>query len=228
MNFLIDSANINTIKKALEIFPISGVTCNPTIIKREGAIDFFNHFKEIRKIIGQKRSLHIQVTALTIEEMLKEAETILKLIDKNVFIKIPITQEGLSAVQILKKSGINVTATAIYTKMQGYLAIEAGADFIAPYFNRMENLNINPKEVIASFSDKIVKFGYKTIIVAASFKNIAQICSAFDAGAQAITADIAILCETFKMLSINEAVNNFRSDWQDIFKDKNISQLNKK
>lgn len=60
------------------------------------------------------------------------------------YVKIPVTMEGLKAIQILKKQNVGITATAIYTKMQGFIAMEAKDDFIAPYYNRMENMDINP------------------------------------------------------------------------------------
>ena len=73
----------------------------------------------MREIIGKDRSLHIQVVSQTSEEMIKEAEKIVEKIDKDVYIKIPVTEEGLKAIKNLKARGFKITATAIYTKMQG-------------------------------------------------------------------------------------------------------------
>ena len=63
MEFLFDTANIQEIQKYIAIYPITGVTSNPSIIKKEGKIDFYRHFRQIRAIIGAERSLHIQLTA---------------------------------------------------------------------------------------------------------------------------------------------------------------------
>jgi len=65
-----------------------------------------------------------------------------------VYIKVPVTPAGLAAIKTLKPEGYKITATAIYTTFQGLLAIEAGADYLAPYYNRMENLNIDSDAVI--------------------------------------------------------------------------------
>lgn len=217
MEFLFDTANIETIKKYSEVFPITGITSNPSIIKKEGKIDFFNHFKEIRKIIGKDRTLHIQVVAEDCEGIIKDAETILKNVDDLVCIKVPVTEEGLKAIRILKGKGVSVTATAIYTKVQGFLAIEAGADYIAPYFNRMENMDINPREVIKAFEDMINKYNYPTKILAASFKNMGQVNDAFAAGAQTVTVAPEILSDALKMPAIKKAVDDFTADWEKIF-----------
>lgn len=217
MEFLFDSANLEAIQKYSEIFPITGVTSNPSIIKKEGKIDFFRHFCRIRDIIGMERSLHIQVTGRDADTMIWEGKTILKGVDKNVFIKIPTTEEGLKAMRALKSEGAGITATAIYSKIQGYLAMVSGADFIAPYYNRMENLDISAEDTISCLADQIASGGYKTKILAASFKNIAQVNTAFAAGAQAATLQPELLHEAFGMAAIDKAIDDFEKDWESIF-----------
>lgn len=217
MEYMFDTANIDEIRYFSEFFPITGVTSNPSIIKQAGKIDFFNHFKEIRKIIGMDKSLHIQVISTDYEGIMAEADTILKNIDDKVFIKVPVTEQGLKAMRALKARGIGVTATAIYTKVQGLLAMEAGADFIAPYFNRMENMDINPREVIGTFAQMIEKYNYPTKIIAASFKNMGQVNAAFECGAQTATVQPALLHDAFKMPAIKKAVDDFAEDWESVF-----------
>lgn len=217
MQYMFDTANIENIKHYGEFFPITGVTTNPSIIKLEGKIDFFNHFREIRRVIGMDKSLHMQVLAEDYEGIMAEAEAILKNVDDKVFIKIPVTEQGLKAIRALKKKGVGVTATAIYTKVQGLLAMEAGADFIAPYYNRMENMDIDPREVISTFADMIEKYNYSTKILAASFKNMGQVNAAFECGAQAATLQPALLHDALKMPGIKKAVDDFKSDWEMIF-----------
>jgi TalC/MipB family fructose-6-phosphate aldolase len=217
MEFMLDTANLEAIKKFEKIIPLAGVTSNPSIIKKEGKIDFFNHMKEIKKIIGDKASLHIQVVGEDYETILKDAKTILENIHKDIYIKVPVTSEGLKAIKTLKRENVNITATAIYTKFQGYLAIEAGADYIAPYYNRMENMNISPKEVITEFSKAIERSKNHTKILAASFKNVGQVNSAFECGAQAATVGCDILNQGFSMPAIKKAVDDFTSDWESIF-----------
>lgn len=225
MEYMFDTANIELIKKYNEIFPTTGVTSNPSIIKKEGKIDFFNHFREIREIIGMDKTLHMQVVAKDCEGMLRDAEAILKNVDEKVCIKIPVTEEGLKAIRILKSRGVSITATAIYTKVQGLLAMEAGADFIAPYFNRMENMDIDPREVIKTFAEMIDKYGYSTKILAASFKNIGQVNDAFACGAQTATLAPELLHDAFKMPAIQKAIDDFESDWKSIYGDISIADM---
>ncbi|MBC8059834.1 MAG: fructose-6-phosphate aldolase [Clostridiaceae bacterium] len=217
MEYMFDTVNIEDIKHYSEFFPITGITSNPSIIKLEGKIDFFKHFKEIRKVIGMDKSLHIQVLAEDYAGIMAEADAILKNVDDKVFIKIPVTEQGLKAIRALKAKGIGVTATAIYTKVQGLLAMEAGADFIAPYFNRMENMDIDPRQVITTFAQMIKEYKYPTKILAASFKNMGQVNTAFECGAQTATLQPALLHDAFKMPAIKKAVEDFATDFETVF-----------
>jgi TalC/MipB family fructose-6-phosphate aldolase len=224
MEYLLDTANINEIKTYCDFLPIAGITSNPSILKKEGKIDFFGHMRAIREVIG-KQPLHIQVTAPDAQGMLRDAEAIAQHVDKKAYIKVPTNLEGLQVIGILKKQGYNVTATAIYSTAQGLLAMEAGADCLAPYYNRMENLNINPEEVIRTFAAMIDRYGYKTQIIAASFKNMGQVNKAFLAGAQAATVDPSILKSALMMPDIQKAIDDFDSDWKSVYGDKYIADL---
>jgi transaldolase len=217
MEFMLDTANLDEIKKYEAIIPLAGVTSNPSIVKNEGKIDFFAHMQQIRAIIGSEKSLHVQVVATDYEGMLKDAETILEKIDRNVFVKVPVSETGLKVIKELKARGINVTATAIYTKFQAYLAIAAGADYIAPYFNRMENLNIDPKAALTEMAQEIARTNSRTKILAASFKNVGQVNTALECGAQAATMGAAIIQQAFAMPSIEQAVTDFTQDWETSF-----------
>ncbi|MDN6640600.1 MAG: fructose-6-phosphate aldolase [Tetragenococcus sp.] len=217
MEILLDTANIEAIRKYEAILPLAGVTTNPSIVKKEGKVDFFSHMNTIREIIGQERMLHVQVVAEDKAGMLKDAETILDQIDREVYLKIPASEEGLKAIKALKKAGLNVTATAIYTKMQAYLAIAAGADYIAPYFNRMENLNIDATKAVAAMANEIEYSNSKTKIVAASFKNVGQVTTALEQGAQAVTVAPDVIAQALAMPSIDQAVDDFTKDWESVF-----------
>ncbi len=225
MEYLLDTINLEDIQTYRDYLPIAGVTSNPSIVKKEGHIDFFQHMRSIRNIIGVDRPLHIQVTAADADGMLRDADAMLQYVDDKVYVKVPATMEGLKVMRILKKRGYNVTATAIYTIAQGFLAMEAEADCLAPYYNRMEALNIDPEEVIRAFSKMIAQYGYATKIIAASFKNMGQVNKAFLAGAQAATVDPSILKGALEMPDISKAVADFQADWSSVYGDKLLSDL---
>lgn len=217
MEILFDTANLADIEALTPYYPVSGVTTNPTIIKAEGRIDFYNHFRRIREIIGTGRTLHIQVLAQTADGIVADAHRLLDQVDDQVFVKIPTTEQGIRAMRLLKDEGIGVTATAIYSKTQGMLAIAAGADYIAPYFNRMESLDIDTSATIKSLAKFIDRHGASCKIMAASFKNVAQVSAAFEAGAAAVTLPPALLRASLAAPDVTQAVNAFADDWYETF-----------
>ena len=217
MEILFDTANLPDIEEMTPFYPVSGVTTNPTIIKAEGRIEFYNHFRRIREIIGPDRTLHIQVLAQDADGIVADAHRLLEQVDGKVYAKIPTTEQGIRAMRLLKDEGIGVTATAIYSKTQGMLAIAAGADYIAPYFNRMESLDIDTSATIKSLAKFIDRHGADCKIMAASFKNVAQVSAAFEAGAAAVTLPPSLLRAALGAPDVVQAVNAFAQDWYDTF-----------
>lgn len=217
MEILFDTANLNDIEEMTPIYPVSGVTSNPSIIRAEGRIDFYQHFRQIREVIGAERTLHIQVLAESVEGIVADAQRLRAMVDDQIYVKVPTTEPGIHAMRLLRAQGINVTATAIYSKTQGILAIAAGANYIAPYFNRMESLDIDTVSTIKSLSRFIDRHGSSCKIMAASFKNVAQVSAAFEAGAQAVTVQPQLLRAALSTPDVTQAVANFAIDWQETF-----------
>lgn len=217
MEFIIDTVNLEEIKDAIDHMPIVGVTSNPSIVKATAPENFFDHMRKVRDIIGKDRSLHVQVISKNCDEMVNEAHRILKEIDNRVYVKIPVSSEGIKAIKILKAEGINVTATAVYDLMQAYMALAAGADYIAPYVNRIGNLGSDPFELINELSNRIVMDDYDCKILAASFKGVQQVRDSFNSGAQAITAPVSVLKAIFNNPNIEKAVDDFNQDWYSVY-----------
>ena len=213
MEFIVDTVNLEEIKDAVEHMPIVGVTSNPSIVKQTSPENFFEHMRKIREIIGMERSLHVQVISKNSDEMVAEAHRILKEIDDQVYIKVPVSYEGIKAIKALKAEGVKVTATAVYDLMQAYMALAANVDYIAPYVNRIGNLGADPMDLISNLSDRISVDGYNTKIVAASFKGVQQVRDSFNFGAHAITAPVAVLKQIFANPNIEKAVDDFNKDW---------------
>ncbi|GFK28393.1 fructose-6-phosphate aldolase [Tetragenococcus halophilus] len=224
MKFMLDTVNLDKIRYYQSVLPLAGVTSNPSIIKKEGKIDFYAHLKAIKEIIGTA-DLHVQVVGETKDEIEKDAQDIVDHLGKETFIKIPVNDAGLAAIKSLKSKEFKVTATAIYTEFQGYLAIAAGADYLAPYYNRMGNLNIDAADAVAAMVEEIKRSSAPSQILAASFKNVSQVNQACRNGAQAVTASPDIFEQALAMPSIQKAVNDFHNDWRDIFNTEKIYEL---
>lgn len=224
MKYLLDTANLAEIRELSEYLPIAGVTSNPTIVKAEGAVPFFAHMREIRSIIGQ-HPLHIQVTAQDYAGMMRDAEAIFRHVDENVYVKVPVDFAGVKVIKALKRQGANVTATAVYGMDQAFIALEAGADCIAPYYNRMEALGVDAANVIGNIAGIINHYGYESEILAASFKQPVQIDRAILAGAHSVTAAPNVLREIFAKKIVSDAVRTFADDWAGLYGGKTLAEL---
>ena len=225
MKYLLDTANLDEIRELCEYLPIAGVTSNPSIVKKEGAIPFFAHMREIRSIIGNVRPLHIQVTATDYDGMMRDVEAVFRHVDEKVYIKVPVDFAGVKVIKALKRQGANVTATAVYGMDQAFIALEAGADCIAPYFNRMEALGTDAASVVGNISGIINHYGYETEILAASFKQPTQIDRAILAGAHSVTVAPDVLREVFAKKIVKDAVQAFSDDWSSLYGGKTLAEL---
>ncbi len=225
MKYLIDSANLDEIRALSEYLPIAGVTSNPSIVKKEGSVPFFAHMREIRSIIGNLRPLHIQVTATDYDGMMRDAEAVFRHVDEKVFIKVPVDFEGVKVIKALRRQGANVTATAVYGMDQAFMALEAGADCIAPYYNRMEALGVDAASAIGNIAGIIAHYGYETEILAASFKQPAQIDRAILAGAHSVTVAPDVLRGIFAKQVVADAVQAFSDDWTGLYGGKTLAEL---
>ena len=213
MKILVDHADINLIKKMYEYFPVDGVTTNPSILKKTGK-NPYEVLKEIRKFIGKDAELHAQVVSSTAEEMVQEAHKMQEILGANTFIKVPVVPEGLKAIKILVKEGANITGTAIYNQMQGFLAGKAGAKYVAPYVNRIDNLGSNGIQVAKDIHDMLKKAGLETEILAASFKNSQQVLELAKHGAGASTVAPDVIEGLIKLDSARCAVEVFTKDFE--------------
>ena len=120
MIYMLDTADINAIKKAVDLYPLAGVTTNPSIIAKEDR-PLKAILLDIREVIGQERMLHAQVMGKDAETMLKEAQA-LRAIDPDIIVKVPVTPQGIKAMKLIHAEGIRITATAILTPQQALMA----------------------------------------------------------------------------------------------------------
>lgn len=215
MKILIDDADIIKIKEIYEYYPVDGVTTNPSILVKNGG-NPKEVLKMIRSFIGKEAELHVQVVSQNAEAMIEEAKCIRNALGEKTYIKIPVIPEGLKAIKKLSAEGYLITATAIYTPMQAFLAAKAGADFAAPYVNRIDNLGADGAETTKNIHDMFVKNNYKTEVLAASFKNIRQVSELCRYGIGGITVATDLMKKFLQNDSVIAAVDAFCADFEEL------------
>lgn len=216
---LIDSADIKKAKEIEKYYTIAGITTNPTILSKiEGSLE--DKLKELKEFTYGKYEVHIQTTESEVEKIVEEAKKLRDYFGESFYIKIPVTKVGLEAIKLCSKENIRVTATAILTAMQALAAAKNGANYVAPYVNRMENVGQDAKEAILEISNLLID--YPTEILAASFKNVKQVQDILRCGAEAVTIAPEIIEASIWHPYTDKSVFDFEKDWGNRFGDKKI------
>ena len=214
MLILIDDADLTKIGELYAKYPYDGVTTNPTILGKTGNPDPMDQLKKIRALIPEEAMLHAQVLSTETDDMVKEAKHMVDAIGGNMYIKVPVTANGLKAISILSKEGLNVTATAIYGVMPAFMAAKAGAKFLAPYVNRLDNLGYNGVQISKDIHTMVKAAGYDAEVLGASFKNSQQVLEMGKFGIGSVTVNP----DTLKTLAFNQvaegAVKDFIRDFE--------------
>ena len=214
MELFLDTADAQAVKELSETLTIAGVTTNPTIITRSGKT-LERVIDEMCKTLAPNQKSFFQVIATDFDGILEETRRICAL-RENAYAKIPVTPAGLKAIKAAKAEGLNVLATAIYSADQAFLAAMNGADYLAPYVNRMCNYGDGVGQV-ADLVNMLAINGLPSKICAASFKNTEQVHDVICVGAQSVTVAPDIVWTMVKHPGTGIAVDEFSAAWEDSF-----------
>lgn len=212
MELIIDSSNIEQIKELNDLLTITGVTTNPTILTKSGR-EAMDVVKDLCEVLSEDQLLFIQTVQTSFEGIMEEAKMISSIRNKNMYVKIPVTHEGLRAIKECKKLGIHTLATAIYTADQAFLAAMNGAEYLAPYTNRMCNYGDGVQDV-KDLIEMLRVNHMPAKVIAASFKNTYQVHELIKSGIQAVTVPCDVLYQMIDHPGTKIAVGEFSVNWQ--------------
>lgn len=219
MIYLADSANAEDVRGLIDLFPIEGVTTNPTIVTREKR-ELGEILSRMRTVIGKDMMLHVQTMQTRAEDMVREALALKEFVGGNFYIKIPATAQGLKAIRVLREMGVSVTATAIFSAQQALLCARAGADFVAPYVNKLSDICVDAISVVGEIADHIDRFSLPTRVLSASFRNVDQVNQVALMGSHAITLPVPFYEKLISHPMTDLALAGFEKDWQGVYGEK--------
>lgn len=214
MKFFLDTANVDQIKRINDLGLCDGVTTNPSLIKKEGR-DFKEVVTEIASIVDGPISA--EVTSYDYEEMVKEALEISKWAE-NIVVKIPMTEDGLKAINTLSKKGIKTNCTLIFSLSQGLMAAKAGATYISPFVGRIDDMGEDGGELIYNLKQVLDNYGLKAEIIAASIRTNKHLEDAALAGAHIATIPGNLFEKLWTHPLTSQGIENFKKDWEDFIK----------
>lgn len=215
MEFFIDTAKVEDIKKANDMGVICGVTTNPSLIAKEGR-DFNEVIAEIASIVDGPISGEVKATTVDAEGMIAEGREIAK-IHPNMVVKIPMTAEGLKAVKVLHAEGIKTNVTLIFNANQALLAARAGASYVSPFVGRLDDINMPGVDLIKTIADIFAIHGIETEIIAASIRNPIHVIDCAMAGADIATVPYSVIEQMTKHPLTEQGIVKFQADYKAVF-----------
>ncbi len=212
MKFFIDTANLDEIKKAVELGLIDGVTTNPTLISKEG--------KSPRKLIEEicrivEGPVSVEAVSLDKDGMVKEARELSK-IAPNIVIKIPLTEEGLKAVRILSQEGIKTNVTLCFSPTQALLAAKAGATYISPFVGRLDDISHIGMDLVRKILTIYRNYEFKTQVIVASIRHPIHVLEAALSGAHIATIPFRVLMQLVRHPLTDIGIERFLKDWEKV------------
>jgi TalC/MipB family fructose-6-phosphate aldolase len=215
MEFMLDTADAAAVKELCSMITVAGVTTNPTIITKSGKTPE-QVADEMLSVLDDDQLFFMQTVATDFEGIMADARKICSLRDKNMFVKIPVTHDGLRAIKAAKAEGLGVLATAIYSADEAFFAAMNGADYLAPYVNRMCNYGDGIQQT-EDLLQMLAANGLSSKVVAASFKNGAQVHELIRAGIQAVTVPPEVVYAMIDHPGTQIAVDEFSAAWNKSF-----------
>ncbi|KAF2956407.1 fructose-6-phosphate aldolase [Marinitoga sp. 38H-ov] len=218
MKIFLDTANIEEIKIAKDWGIIDGVTTNPTLVAREGNIDFETRVKEICEVV--KGPVSAEVTSMDYENMVKEAIHLASL-SEHVVVKIPMTQDGIKAVKTLSSKGIKTNVTLIFSPLQALLAAKAGATYVSPFIGRIDDVGNQGLDLIEEILQIYYNYEFDTQIIAASVRHPYHVVEVAKMGCDVATIPFGVLQKLFFHPLTDKGIENFNNDWKKYLELKN-------
>lgn len=219
MKIFLDTANIESIKKFVDMGIVDGITTNPSLISREKGHPE-DIMKEIVKIV--KGPVNLEVVGTKTEEMIEEGMR-LKKFGENVVVKVPMTMDGLKAVRKLAEDKIRTNVTLIFSSNQGLLAAKAGASYVSPFIGRLDDAGQEGMIVINELVQVFSNYGYQAEVLVASVRHPIHVIQAGKLGAHIVTLPPDILSKMITHPLTNKGLSLFLSDWEKVKKEYNYS-----
>ena len=208
MRLFVDTANIEDIRRAVALGVVDGVTTNPTLVAREG-VEYRDRVLEICQVVDGPISA--ECISTTADEMVEEGRRIAAW-HPNVVVKVPITEEGLTAISRLAGDGIKVNCTLIFSANQAWLAAKAGATYISPFVGRLDDAGQDGMDVVSESVQIFEAFHLPTQVLAASLRHPQHVTQAALAGAHVATLPPAVLFQMVRHPLTDIGIERFLAD----------------
>lgn len=210
----LDTADVSEIERALRTGIVDGIATNPNKMARVNR-KYADVIRDIRSIFDGP--VAVEAISTKAEDIIEEAQR-LSGMAKNMVIKIPTNQEGISAISKLVPMGIVTNSTLICNPGQALVAGLAGSPFISPFINRVNAIGHNGMELFSEVRKIYDFYDIKSVVISASIKNCYDAVQSIIAGADAIAVTYEVFCQLFEHPLTDLGIAGFTNDFYSVNK----------
>ncbi len=210
MQFFLDTADLDEIKKGLDWGMVDGVTTNPSLIAKQGK-PYLPTVKEVAALVPGPVSG--EVLATDYDGILEQGRRLADLA-KNVVVKVPLVPDGLRAVRTFAEEDIRTNVTLCFSANQALLAAKAGATYISPFVGRLDDVGQDGMALIADIVETYQNYGFETKVLVASVRSPMHVHQAALLGAHVATIPFKILEQLYQHPLSDIGLEKFLSDWK--------------
>ena len=210
MKLFLDTAEVKDIEDRVSTGLISGVTTNPTLIKKSGR-NPWNVYRDIIELGID--DLSIEVNGEKFKEFTQNSVSVNENYGNVATIKLPCTIEGLKACKHLSNIGIRVNMTLVFTVSQAILCSLAGATYVSPFIGRMDDNSLDGMKLINDISNVYSCHSVDTKILAASVRDVQSVGMAFSLGADICTVPPKVFDNMVKHVLTDKGLEQFQRDF---------------
>ena len=210
MQFFVDTAEIEDIKKLHAMGLLDGVTTNPSLVAKSG-----RQFKEVIKEICDlvPGPVSAEVAATDYDGMIAEGHVLAK-IASNVVVKVPLTIDGLRATKTFADEGIKTNVTLCFSPNQALLAAKCGATYVSPFLGRLDDINLDGVELIEQIRQIYDNYNFTTQILSASIRSPNHVTQVALAGSDVATIPPAVIYKLADHPLTKSGLDAFVKDWK--------------
>ena len=206
MKLFLDTADVKAVESRFSTGLISGITTNPTLIRKSGR----NPQHVYQELIDLGiNDISMEVVGDSEEELFKNAMGHVKSYEPYVTIKLPCSVDGLKVCKRLSMVNVRTNVTLVFSPAQAILASLAGATYISPFIGRMDDNSLDGMKLINDISNTIAD---GTQILAASIRDPQSVGMAFALGAHICTVPTDVFDKMYNHVLTDKGIAQFNKD----------------
>ena len=210
MRLFLDTAIVSDVEERLPTGLISGITTNPTLIKKSGR-DPEDVYREMLNLGVMDLSIEVPGTDCT--EFIANGFQAVRDWGSYATVKLPCTVEGLKACKYLEERNVRCNMTLVFSVSQAVLCGIVGATYVSPFVGRLDDNGLNGLKLITDICTVYCRQNIATKVLAASIRDAQSAAKAFSHGAYICTLPPKVFDNMSTHVLTDKGLEQFNRDF---------------